>query len=208
MNDEIRAAGTIIAVRPGPRRIEVLVLRRSSRHRFLPGFVVFPGGAVEAADTERAEHWFGDASHAARACAVRELDEEAGLTSTAAGLIPALAGPGVGPEAVEDFPGGPPSVEDLPEVCHWVAPEDAPARFDARFFVVAAPRDLEPVPDGAEAIQAWWARPADLLEAGNSGGCTLYWPTMKVLEGLATCCSVEEALAAHIPPDEPEVQII
>lgn len=183
------------------------MLRRSSRHRFLPGFVVFPGGAVDAADAERAESWFGDPEEAARACGVRELAEEAGLLPTAGGLVP-WAGGGAGPERVSDFPGGPPSVGQLPEISHWVAPEDVPVRFDARFFAVAAPRDLDPVPDGGEAVRAWWARPFDLLEANNSGGCLLYWPTMKVIEGLARCRSVEEVLRADIPQIEPEGQVI
>jgi len=207
MPGEIRAAGTVVAARPGPRGIEVLVLRRSGRHRFLPGFVVFPGGAVDAADAARAERWFGDPGEAARACGVRELAEETGLLPTAEGLVPS-AGGGVGPEHVSDFPGGTPSPEQLPEISHWVAPEDVPVRFDARFFAVAAPRGLDPVPDGREAIRAWWARPFDLLEANNSGGCLLYWPTMKVVEGLARCRSVEEVLGADIPQVEPEGQVI
>ena len=181
-----------------------MVMRRSSRHRFLPGFVVFPGGAVDAEDAARAERWFGDAAEASRAAAVRELAEEAGLLSTAAGLV-------VMPEAPEDpgaFPGGPPPVASLPQVSHWIAPEDVPVRFDARFFAVEAPRDLEPRPDGGEAVHAWWARPFDLLEANMSGGCLLYWPTMKVLEGLERCRTVAEVMAADLPQIETEVQII
>jgi len=207
MPGEIRAAGTIVAARPGPRGIEVLVLRRSGSHRFLPGFVVFPGGAIDAADPERAERWFGDAGEAARACGVRELAEEAGLLPTAEGLVPS-AGGGAGPEYISDFPGGVPSREQLPQISHWVAPEDVSVRFDARFFAVAAPRGLDPVPDGAEAIHAWWARPFDLLEASSSGGCLLYWPTMKVVEGLARCGSVEEVLGADIPQVEAEGQTV
>lgn len=207
MSGDIRAAGTVVATRPGPRGIEVLVLRRSARHRFLPGFVVFPGGAVDAEDSARAELWFGDAAEAARACGVRELAEEAGLLPTAEGLVPS-AGGGAGPERLSDFPGGVPHKEQLPEISHWVAPEEVPVRFDARFFAVAAPRGLEPVPDGGEAIRAWWARPSDLLEANDSGGCLLYWPTMKVVEGLARCRTVDEVLKTHIPQIEPEGQII
>lgn len=204
MPGEIRPAATVIAVRPGPRGPEVLVMRRSSRHRFLPGFVVFPGGAVDAEDAARAERWFGDAGEAARATAVRELAEEVGLLPTAAGLV---AMPDA-PEEADAFPGGPPPVERMPQVSHWIAPEDVPVRFDARFFAVEAPRDLDPRPDGGEAVHAWWARPYDLLEANRSGGCTLYWPTMKVVEGLEACGSVEAILAADLPQIEPEVQVI
>lgn len=134
---------------------------------------------------------------------MRELAEEAGLLPTRAGLVAGFA-----PEHESDFPGGLPDEAQLPEISRWIAPEEVPVRFDARFFAVAAPRGLVPVPDGEEAVRAWWARPADLLEANNSGGCLLYWPTMKILEGLAECRTVEEVLAARIPQVEPEVQII
>lgn len=206
MSDVIRAAGAVIGVRPGPRGVEVLVLRRSDRHRFLPGYVVFPGGAVDAEDADRARRWFGDAGESARACAVRELAEEAGLLPTARGLV--AVPPGTGPEQVSDFPGGPPDLATLPQISHWIAPEDVPVRFDARFFALEAPRDLEPSPDGEEAVKAWWARPPDLLEANNSGGCLLYWPTMKVVEGLASCGTVADVMAAEIPQTEPEVAVI
>ena len=57
-------------------------------------------------------------------------------------------------------------------------------------------------------MKAWWARPPDLLEANNSGGCLLYWPTMKVLEGLARGGTVAEVMAAQIPQIESEVAVI
>jgi len=168
---------------------------------------------VDDEDSARAKLWFGDAREAPRACGVRELAEEAGVLSTAQGLVAAPGdregdSGGAGPEHFSDFPGGAPRVEQLPEISHWVAPEDVPVRFDARFFAVAAPRGLEPVPDGGEAVRAWWARPFDLLEANDSGGCLLYWPTMKVIEGLARCSTVDEVLETHIPQIESEGQVI
>lgn len=184
----------------------MLVLRRSGGHRFLPGYVVFPGGAVDAEDVDRARRWFGNEGESARACAVRELAEEAGLLPTARGLV--AVPPGTGPEQVSDFPGGPPDPASLPQISHWIAPEDVPVRFDARFFALEVPRGLEPRADGVEAVKAWWARPPDLLEANNSGGCLLYWPTMKVLEGLARCGTVAEVMAAQIPQIESEVAVI
>jgi hypothetical protein len=72
------------------------------------------------------------------------------------------------------------------------------------FFALEAPRGVEPRADGAEADRAWWARPYDLLVANASGGCSLYWPTMKVMEGLATCANVAEALALRVPQIEPD----
>ena len=59
------------------------MLERSAASRFLAGYVVFPGGAVDGGDAVIAERWFGDAAEAARAAGVRELVEEAGLALTA-----------------------------------------------------------------------------------------------------------------------------
>ena len=72
----IRPAATVVVVRPGPRGPEVLVTRRTPRHRFLAGYVVFPGGAVDVADASLATQLFGTQDEATRACAVRELAEE------------------------------------------------------------------------------------------------------------------------------------
>lgn len=197
--DEVRAAATVIVARPGPRGPEVLVLRRSGGHRFLPGYVVFPGGAVDPGDREHAERWFGTSDEAPRACGVRELAEEARLAVTGTGVVQ-------GDVAV--VISAPPAAPQLSEVSHWVAPEDVPVRFDARFYAVEASRGLDPRADGVESDRAWWARPYDLLEANAGGGCSLYWPTMKVMEGLARCTSVEELLAAEIPQIEPEVNVV
>lgn len=199
---EPRPAATVIPARNGPRGVEVLVIRRAPKHRFLPGFVVFPGGAVDQGDHLLAERWFGAPEQASRACGIRELFEEAGLLLTANGLA---AAPPDALDAIEDFP---PRIEDMPEICHWIAPEIVPVRFDARFYAVAAPGGLEPAPDGEEAERAWWARPFDLLESNASGGVLLYWPTMKIVEGLGTCADVEEVLKLNVAPVEPEVQIV
>jgi 8-oxo-dGTP pyrophosphatase MutT (NUDIX family) len=65
---EARPAATVILLRGGAERLEVLLVRRNPNARFMGGAWVFPGGAVDAA---------ADASH--RHTAVRELAEEAGL---------------------------------------------------------------------------------------------------------------------------------
>src|SRR5213594_1887890 len=84
---EPRPAATVIAARQGANGVEVLVLKRGSEHRFLPGYLVFPGGAVEPQDGGLASRWFSSPAESGRACAVRELIEEAGLALTAAGLV-------------------------------------------------------------------------------------------------------------------------
>jgi 8-oxo-dGTP pyrophosphatase MutT (NUDIX family) len=203
--DPLRAAATVVVARPCRRGgVEVLVLRRTARHRFLPGYVVFPGGAVDPADADLATALFADPSELTRACAVRELLEEAGVALTRDGVV-AVGDESSGHEAIGALP---PATEQMPLISRWIAPEDVPVRFDASFFAVAAPEGVEPRPDGKEAERVWWARPVDLLEANASGGCSLYWPTMKVLEGLGSCTGPGEVLASRLPQVEPDVEIV
>jgi 8-oxo-dGTP pyrophosphatase MutT (NUDIX family) len=66
-----RQAATVIVLRGGAMALEVLLVRRTPQARFMGGFWVFPGGAVDAGEGE------GDTAH--RIAAVRELEEEAGI---------------------------------------------------------------------------------------------------------------------------------
>jgi 8-oxo-dGTP pyrophosphatase MutT (NUDIX family) len=66
-----RQAATVILLRGGSERLEVLLVKRNPEQRFMGGAWVFPGGAVDAGEGE------GDAAH--RAAGVREVAEEAGL---------------------------------------------------------------------------------------------------------------------------------
>jgi 8-oxo-dGTP pyrophosphatase MutT (NUDIX family) len=66
-----RQSASVIVLRDGDAGLELLLVRRNPEQRFMGGYWVFPGGAVDAADGE------GDAAH--RAAAVRELHEEAGV---------------------------------------------------------------------------------------------------------------------------------
>ncbi len=190
-----RPAATVIAARPSTGGVEVLVLRRGTKSRFLPGYVVFPGGAVDETDRELALQWFGDEEEVSRACAVRELMEEAGLALTAEGLTDAMSDD----ELVAAVSSAPPRAEALHQISHWIAPEEVPVRFDARYFAVAAPAGLTARPDGHEAEEVWWARPADVLADFKAGRCELYWPTLKTMEALALCETVEELLALELP---------
>jgi 8-oxo-dGTP pyrophosphatase MutT (NUDIX family) len=63
---EPRQAATVIVLRGGGERLEVLLVRRNPQARFMGGAWVFPGGAVD-----------GDEDH--RVAGVREVAEEAGV---------------------------------------------------------------------------------------------------------------------------------
>jgi 8-oxo-dGTP pyrophosphatase MutT (NUDIX family) len=69
-----RQAASVILLRGGSERLEVLLVRRTPKARFMGGVWVFPGGAVDAGE--------GDGDDAHRAAAVRELREEAAIELT------------------------------------------------------------------------------------------------------------------------------
>jgi len=185
-------------VTEGPDGPEVLVVERSSASRFLPGYVAFPGGAVDAEDSGLAARWFGDPADAARAAAIRELIEEANVAITGSGARRVTAS-----DALACVDAEPPRREAFHEIAHWVAPEDVPVRFDARFFAVAVDRGVEPVADGGETAAAWWMSPRTLLDEWSRSARKLYWPTWLTMHELARCDSVEALLSLRMETREP-----
>ncbi len=171
---EPRDAATVILARPAEAGVEVLLLTRAETSAFLPGFLVFPGGAIEPGDRALAASLFGDPSEAARACAMRELQEEAGIS-----LSPSEA-------------------TAMVEIARWVAPEFIEKRFDARFFAAAVPRGIEPAPDGVEVTDARWATPQSVLDAVERGDAEVMWPTLVTLRALAGCREVGEVLELRV----------
>ena len=69
-----RPAATVILLRGGAERLEILLVKRNPRARFMGGAWVFPGGAVDRHE--------GRGDSALRAAALRELREEAGIQLT------------------------------------------------------------------------------------------------------------------------------
>lgn len=165
---EIRPAATVVVLRDVGDRLEVLMLKRAAKLAFFGGAWVFPGGRVDAED--------GDLVNAlptaARAAAVRELYEEAGLRVRA---------------------------EDLVSFARWCTPPGRTRRFDTFYFAVRAPDDEVRV-DPGEADDYRWMTPAAALEARLGGEFELPPPTFVTLSQLAELPTVERAcasLAAH-----------
>jgi 8-oxo-dGTP pyrophosphatase MutT (NUDIX family) len=164
---EPRPAASVVLLRRGgkhsQRALELLLLRRSENARFMPGVWVFPGGSLDQAD--------GADEAGLRACAVRELSEEAGI----------------------ELPAG----EELVPFTRWITPEVIATRFDAWFFLALAPPHSPPQPDGVEITEARWFRPAAALEAERDGELLLSFPTRTQLGWLAEFHTSDEALAAY-----------
>ncbi len=147
----------------GDRALEVLLLKRTEEARFMPGVWVFPGGGVDAGDGT------GEAGH--RTCAVRELEEEAGIALGAD--------------------------EELVLFSRWITPEVVSRRFDAWFFLALAPAHTPPVPDGVETTEAGWFEPQAALDAQAAGDLALAFPTISQLKSLLPFRTSGEAIEAH-----------
>src|ERR671922_874234 len=119
---EPRQAATVILLRGGAERLEVLLVRRNPVARFMGGAWVFPGGAVDAGEDHRV-------------AGGRQVQEEAGV------MLP-------DPSALVHF-------------ARWITPAQVRVRFDTLFFLVAAPDDSEPRPDGGETVDLGWFAPGE-----------------------------------------------
>jgi 8-oxo-dGTP pyrophosphatase MutT (NUDIX family) len=102
-----------------------------------------------------------------------------------------------------------PDVEALIEFSRWITPAQVKIRFDPRFYLVAAPADAAPVPDGGETVDLRWFSPRGALEAYQRDELLLVFPTIKTLEQLAPFGSAAELLewatGRDVVPIEPRV---
>jgi 8-oxo-dGTP pyrophosphatase MutT (NUDIX family) len=174
-----RPAASVVLMRRGgkhgDRELEVLLLQRDPEANFFPGAWVFPGGACEPEDGEGADGF--------RACAIRELQEEAGI----------------------DLPAD----EEMIPFCRFITPEAIPRRFDAWFFLALAPAHTPPKIDGSEIVDARWFKPAAALAGADEGGVGLAFPTRIQLGWLAEHATSTAALDAYrgrsVEPLIPEI---
>jgi 8-oxo-dGTP pyrophosphatase MutT (NUDIX family) len=157
-----RQAASVIVLRGGSDALELLLVKRNPAARFMGGAWVFPGGAVDAHEGE------GDEAH--RICAVRELEEEAGV----GGVDPAR----------------------LVKYSRWITPAEVKIRFDTHFFLAPVPPGAEPRVDGEEIVDHGWFSPQSALDAHARGEILLVFPTIKHLEQFSAFESAD-ALVAH-----------
>ncbi|MDF1750981.1 MAG: NUDIX domain-containing protein, partial [Alphaproteobacteria bacterium] len=79
-------AASLVILRGPEDTPDVLLGRRRDTARFMPGYFVYPGGAVDAPDIALADSgWPGSRFHCA---AIRETWEEAGVSLAKAGSLP------------------------------------------------------------------------------------------------------------------------
>ena len=141
-----RDAATLIVVRPGDREPLCLMGRRHADSEFLPGYYVFPGGAVEEADRAAGAASQFDLTHlgsmgvganaatatALAVAAVRETYEETGVMIAAPGDVGDAPG-----ETFDEMRrrGVAPALGRLVYLGRAITPTYSPIRFHARFFL-------------------------------------------------------------------------
>jgi glyoxylase-like metal-dependent hydrolase (beta-lactamase superfamily II)/8-oxo-dGTP pyrophosphatase MutT (NUDIX family) len=190
-----RPAATLILLREG---LEVLMLQRAQSAVFLGGAYVFPGGSLEAQDSDprvaRRVVGLTDAeSLPYYVAAIRECFEEAGVllartkdgVQVAASRVESLMHyrkqPFLELLEAEDLyiPAG-----DLAYYGHWITAPGRSRRFDTRFFVALAPEGQQGSHDAGETVHDVWITPREALERAERGEIELVFATQNSLRDL------------------------
>ncbi|MEX0605722.1 MAG: MBL fold metallo-hydrolase [Marinobacter sp.] len=228
---EIRPAATLALTRDTPEGLQVLMLQRTWDAVFLPGFYVFPGGAVDADDhlcrdwadghdDASASHYLGitEGGSGYMIAAVRECFEEAGLllanddqdkpvSLDTATLERERAALNASERKLTDLCKQHRltiPLDQLAYLSHWVTPPGPPRRFDTRFFVAVAPPNQIARHDGIETIDHVWLSPAQALEDHRLGHRLLGSPTVRTLRILSDFNTTDALMAyARSQPPEP-----
>ncbi len=75
-----------------------------------------------------------------------------------------------------------------------VTPEQAPIRFDARFFIAPMPEGQAVFPDPTEVVDWLWITPTGALERARAKDLDVPIPTLAILQGLAEIPGYEQVL--------------
>lgn len=221
----VRDAATLMLVRNSPCGLEVFMLKRPGRGAF-PDLHVFPGGKVDKGDEgfdgrcdslndAAASKILSVASNGLRywVAAVRECFEECGvllaklsvdehsLANTCdieklKGTRNALATNELG---FKDFLVDNELIVATSRVhyfSHWITPEFAPARFNARFFVTEMPQDQQVVEHESEVVAGEWIRPKQALGQFAKGDWQMIVPTLTSLRMLCGYQKTEDLIAS------------
>src|SRR5438552_1249915 len=228
---EPRLASAIMLLRDtaSGQGIEVFMVRRVIQSDFTPDVYVFPGGSVSK-DDRAAELVDGlckpvalspgdpegrtRLGSGARAAAIRELFEEAGIL-LAYHAEKLLAIPEQEVERFDEYRKAfnerkgslvemahtehfTLATDLLNYFAHWITPEGMPKRFDTHFFLTTAPAEQEAAHDRLETSEGVWIAPAEALARSERGEFPLVFATIRQLRDLAAFGSVKEALESTI----------
>lgn len=199
-------AATLVLMRAraaGPP--DLLVMERPAHMAFAAGALVFPGGRIDAQDHEAAAALAdGSEAAAAKIAALRETIEETGIgvglepqpsADQVAALRERLLGGGSFGRLLAEA-GFRLDLDGLVPFARWCPNFRETRRFDALFFIAAAPADAPPpTPQAGEVTRTFWASASDVVGELEAGRAHAIFPTRRNLERLAQFASFAEARA-------------
>jgi 8-oxo-dGTP pyrophosphatase MutT (NUDIX family) len=211
-----RKAATVILLRQESedRSFRVYMTKRPESMRFMGGFHVFPGGAVESEDDIGNGDGILDDPGAGMfperpfwIAAVRELFEETGVLLARDSRRVWVDGARFsdarwalirGTLTFPQFLRGEKLQLDLTIMKYFgrrvTPPLFSPIRFDTAFFLVTPPRMQTPEPYSGEVVEDAWIAPRDALLQWERGAIRLALPTLSALALLARFSHVEEVM--------------
>jgi 8-oxo-dGTP pyrophosphatase MutT (NUDIX family) len=221
-----RPASTILLLRDGApddkgrrEEIEVFMMVRHHEIEFSSGALVFPGGSVDAGDSDiiaGPEFYSGGEGGDAAAlsfkiAAIRETFEESGILLArprgSSDLVEAKQAAHIAAshraalserkttflDVLADS-GMVLALDELVPYARWITPESMPKRFDTWFFLAAAPPEQLGAHDGRESTDSLWLSPREAVAGGESGRFKLPFPTTRNLIKLGKRPNVRVAL--------------
>lgn len=215
-----RPAAGVILVRDGSDGPQVLLVRRRTDMGFAAGAHVFPGGTLDDEDGDPAwRDLLVEPPSAALAgaadeggpsaltfvvAALREMFEETGALLSAgpapdrAGLAVERAALVAGERRFLDIVRERElelAADRLILCARWITPESLSRRYDARFFLAAAPEAVEIEAERGELVEHLWIEPGRALERYFAYELRMLYPTARTLEWLTEGHSVRELQA-------------
>ena len=219
-NAEIIPAATVILVSDRDGKLQVYLLKRNPRSRFMAGYFVFPGGTVDRRDRrfdlfsrncdlacDAIFSRFGPELTEAQAlaycvAAIREIFEEAGVCLFQRDNLQPIdlncinrlrTSTGLKKDWLLKFAAADKcrlALSSLARWSHWITPELMTRRFDTRFFLADMPANQFCLPDECETVQGVWLSPAKALAGNLAGKIPLSPPTLVTLHELLKYTSV------------------
>lgn len=224
----IKDASTVIVLRETANGLETFMLCRHQKSGFMGGAHVFPGGKVDAADSD--PRWLGRIDRTAEEITEQlgESDPGAGLgllvaavreTFEEAGVLLASASEGADLDATRrQLHEGAPFIElaegidmkidsaALAPYARWITPKMESRRFDTRFYIAVVPEDQTPSHDGSETTSAVWLTPAGAIEEMHAGKIKLAPPTVRTLRWLAGFGDIASVVADALSQKPPLIR--
>jgi 8-oxo-dGTP pyrophosphatase MutT (NUDIX family) len=218
MSNPVFPAATVAVLRDGPHGLEVFMVKRSSKTRFMPHAHVFPGGRVDPEDSEvsmlggdqdRERMSIVDAA-AYQAAAIRETYEESGILLADGqrddDARAALHEHRESLAQVAERMGWTLWADRLVYWSWWLTPESEPRRYDTRFFIAVVDPDTMGAHDNTETVQSGWWTPADALACFEQGDILLAPPTARTLQELVPYTTTAEAMVAGRTRRTPQIE--